>query len=450
MPKPKHILKETSTPAKGKVVRLQETAGLGGESRLRVRGVCQAINRVNENNRRYGSSIWEKHLSESSHFMNEMRAGRVLGELEHPESGQTHLRRVSHVVNNAWVETLGEDNEYEVEPGDWVIGESTILNTPDGKILQEIIDATGQAFVSSRGRGNTTPGSDGVDEVCDDYDLTTWDFVSDPSVRQAAQRPIHEVKAADARKVIDEIKDATHIQSDAEVKTLLERTTQPKQPQQETACKGKSKKGKKPVKTEKSITTKKATVERVMSHLVKENASLRTKLNEKGSTKMNEVTKTLLMKAKTLVDENKGLKKETVTLQEKYEASVTLVEEMAKAIEEIGPTKGVRNRQGDRSRRTRKPGFGKRSGRGTMRGESRTRRPLKEDRRPRRKTLKESNDGRTSRRPRRERPLRERREITRMKPVKENDPAGKLIEKKVDKKQVAPSNLIEACVQKGM
>ena len=240
------------------------------------------------------------------------------------------------------------------------------------------------------------------------------------------------MNAEDSRATLAEIKDATHIISDTEVKALLERTTQPKTP---APYKAKPKKGKK-MESKKSTTVKKSTVEQVVLQLVKETASLRKQLQEKGSTKMNKVMESLLTKAKTLVDENNGIKDENeqlkekaVTLQEKYDASVELVGEMAKAIEEMGPST-TRNKQGDR-RRTRKPGMGR--GR-RVRGESR--RPLREGRK----------------RPLRQRSLREERETPRVKPATEKDPAGNLAENKSKAEGVhkAPANLIEACQQKGM
>jgi len=185
-------LVETSAPLRARHVYIPITEEAGG-SRLRVRGPAQKIGEKNRNNRVYPESVWVRNLSESSPFMDRMKKRLTLGELEHPESGNTRLENVSHLVEKAWIQDLDrkESSQYEVAPGRYVMAESLILKTPKGQILRELFDVGVPVGISSRGRGNVE-NIDGVDVVQDDYELSTWDYVEDPSVIEAHHKPLKE------------------------------------------------------------------------------------------------------------------------------------------------------------------------------------------------------------------------------------------------------------------
>lgn len=184
------ILTESKHPIYSKVIK-ERVQMADGATRLRVKGPGSSINRKNENNRRYGKSVWEKNLSEGSELTTKMKQRSVLGEMEHPESGQTDLKRVSHIIENAYIQDLKEDNEYGVPAGEWVIIEALILNNEWGKQLQELYAVGVPVGVSSRGRGDVQE-VDGVDEVCENYICDTWDFVASPSVVEARPVPVTE------------------------------------------------------------------------------------------------------------------------------------------------------------------------------------------------------------------------------------------------------------------
>ena len=64
--------------------------------------------------------------------------------------------------------------------GDVVYGEVELLDTPCGKILQNLVEAGVTLGISSRGVGSTT--NDGDRQVVqDDFQLICWDYVSEPS-----------------------------------------------------------------------------------------------------------------------------------------------------------------------------------------------------------------------------------------------------------------------------
>lgn len=157
--------------------------------RLRARGVFQMVGVKNANNRVYPESVWNRNLSPDSPLQKRVRARLALGELEHPDTGITHLERVSHLVEKAWMEFLEEGNEYGVPAGKYVLGEYMVLDTPRGKILQELHACGVPIGISSRGRGDTHKEGD-VDIVEDNYDCDTWDCVYQPSVDYAYPTPV--------------------------------------------------------------------------------------------------------------------------------------------------------------------------------------------------------------------------------------------------------------------
>jgi len=94
------------------------------------------------------------------------------GELDHPESSIINLNNVSHLITKVWWEDKN------------VMGELTLLNTPSGKIAQEIILAGIPLGISSRGMGSVKQIGETV-EVQDDFELLCWDLVSVPSTPNA-------------------------------------------------------------------------------------------------------------------------------------------------------------------------------------------------------------------------------------------------------------------------
>lgn len=161
---------------------------------MAVEGIFGKINARNENNRFYPREEFERNLREGSRFNKMMKSRAVIGELEHPESGNTHLARGSHVITDAWIEDLNEDRIKQigyttdfVQPGTYVLGRMEILDNENGKTLASYFKAEAAIGVSSRGRGDTAVESDGSEKVFD-YDLETWDAVYRPSVVEAKPR----------------------------------------------------------------------------------------------------------------------------------------------------------------------------------------------------------------------------------------------------------------------
>lgn len=90
------------------------------------------------------------------------------GNCDHPDSSVVELKKVSHIIREAWME------------GNVCYGTVEILDTPMGKILQSLVESGVTLGISSRGVGSTK--RDGDSQVVqDDFQLICWDFVAEPS-----------------------------------------------------------------------------------------------------------------------------------------------------------------------------------------------------------------------------------------------------------------------------
>ena len=147
--------------------------------RFLVSGVLQRANAKNQNGRVYPKDILRREVTK--YLGREIAENRAYGELDHPESSVVELKNTSHIVRD--VKWRGDD----------VVGTVEILNTPAGKILQEIINAGCTVGISSRGMGSVKQISeDGTVAVENDFELICWDFVSNPSTHGAFMSPKNE------------------------------------------------------------------------------------------------------------------------------------------------------------------------------------------------------------------------------------------------------------------
>jgi hypothetical protein len=167
---------------------------LSHNKRLRVTGPGQVENLKNQNGRIYPSTLWDRVLSEDGTFRRRLRERSVLGELEHPESGNTKL----HGHNNLGLSHLVED----VQRKDGKIYVThLIFNTPAGQILREYFDVGVPVAVSSRGSGSTR--NENGDEIVEasDYVLDTFDHVYIPSVMGATTRPVESLQTNNGSRI---------------------------------------------------------------------------------------------------------------------------------------------------------------------------------------------------------------------------------------------------------
>jgi hypothetical protein len=107
-------------------------------------------------------------MREVKNYKKLVKERRALGELDHPDDSVINLRNASHMVTDIWME---ENN---------VMGKIRVLDTPSGKVLQELVKANVNVGISSRGMGSVSE-SKGQTIVEDDFQLICFDMVSEPS-----------------------------------------------------------------------------------------------------------------------------------------------------------------------------------------------------------------------------------------------------------------------------
>ena len=136
-----------------------------------IKGIFMQSDIQNQNGRVYPFSILQNEVKNyNNKFVKESRA---LGELGHPSGPTINLDRVSHIITELY------------EDGKNFIGKAKIMNTPNGKIVKNLIESGVRLGVSSRGLGSVKSNKSGVNEVQKDFVLSTVDIVSDPSAPEA-------------------------------------------------------------------------------------------------------------------------------------------------------------------------------------------------------------------------------------------------------------------------
>lgn len=147
-----------------------------GFQKIIMKGKLQEAEALNQNERFYPMWILEREVEEFKKLIEENRS---LGELDHPDNAIVNLINVSHIVREVWWE------------GKQVWGRIELLNgpdpygTPSGRILEALVRRGVTLGISSRGIGSTERNSEGYEVVQSDYQLITWDFVSNPSTHGA-------------------------------------------------------------------------------------------------------------------------------------------------------------------------------------------------------------------------------------------------------------------------
>jgi hypothetical protein len=147
---------------------LVETNEETGKKSHYIKGVFMQAEQKNKNGRVYPLDIME---NEVTRYGTEYVAkNRAMGELNHPQGPTVNLDRVSHMIKE--LNMAGND----------VQGKAKIMDTPMGKIAQNLISEGARLGVSSRGMGSLKMNdSTGINEVQKDFMLSAVDIVADPS-----------------------------------------------------------------------------------------------------------------------------------------------------------------------------------------------------------------------------------------------------------------------------
>ena len=154
------------------------------DKRMRVKGKLQEADVKNGNGRVYPLEILKKQVD--NYIQGPVASKTATGELDHPDSSVINLSNVSHLITKIWWE------------GNDVMGELVLLNTPSGKIAQEVIMAGIPLGISSRGMGSVRQIGESV-EVQDDFELLCWDLVSVPSTPNAYMQPVNKLSMQESK-----------------------------------------------------------------------------------------------------------------------------------------------------------------------------------------------------------------------------------------------------------
>jgi hypothetical protein len=153
--------------------KLNESAGAG---RYILEGVFAELDKLNRNSRIYTKEEYLKHLQ---YLRDDIRKGEpLLGELDHPEDRfEVKLKEASHRIIDIWYD----------QAKNVVMGKIELLNTPNGKLAQSIVDQGIPLHISSRAAG--TVNSDNTVSIQQIY---TYDLVCKPGFAGAVLHRVNE------------------------------------------------------------------------------------------------------------------------------------------------------------------------------------------------------------------------------------------------------------------
>lgn len=153
-----------------------------------LEGVFAELDKLNRNQRIYPKNEYLKHLA---YLRDDIKKGEpLLGELDHPDDRfEVKLKEASHRVIDLWYD----------EAQNVVMGKIELLNTPNGKLAQSIVDQGIPLHISSRAAGSVN-----ADNTVSIQQIYTYDLVCKPGFAGAVLHRVNE--SADAPKYTDDVR----------------------------------------------------------------------------------------------------------------------------------------------------------------------------------------------------------------------------------------------------
>lgn len=146
---------------------------MNGVKTMYISGPFMMAEEVNRNGRTYSRSIIEREVNK---FQKLIESREALGELNHPDTIEINPKESAIMITELKMD------------GNLAMGKAKVLHTPNGKILESLLNDGVRMGVSSRGTGNLTEGN----MVAEDYSLVTIDSVYMPSAQVAYTDPMYE------------------------------------------------------------------------------------------------------------------------------------------------------------------------------------------------------------------------------------------------------------------
>ncbi len=169
----KKPLFERLTPNQARVAVESRDRENGDGKDLYMKGIFIQGGVKNQNDRIYPIQEIGKAVETINERLQEGQT--VLGEADHPEELTVNLDRVSHIVEDMWMDG---PNGY---------GKLKIIPTPMGNIISTLLESGAKLGVSSRGSGNVNESGH-----VSDFDIVTVDIVAQPSAPEAYPKAIRE------------------------------------------------------------------------------------------------------------------------------------------------------------------------------------------------------------------------------------------------------------------
>lgn len=141
---------------------------------MHIVGIFSSAEIENNNKRKYKRDILEREIKKVDE---KIKKGSLWGELGHPPNPEINMERIS---------ILTKGLEWK---GDHVYGKAKVLDTPMGNIARTLVKE-GNIGISSRGLGTVSESG----YVNEDFNLITWDLVTDPSNNPSWVNGIYEGK----------------------------------------------------------------------------------------------------------------------------------------------------------------------------------------------------------------------------------------------------------------
>ena len=147
--------------------------GMSNNGNIFVEGILATVEVKNGNGRYYKRELWEREIDNFQQKI-QMKSTETCGELDHPDSQVINLKNASHAIRELYWK--GDEIWGKVE----IFSDSGDLGTTSGRIAGALVRNGLLIGVSSRGMGSLKQMGE-VMEVQDDFELLTWDLVSNPS-----------------------------------------------------------------------------------------------------------------------------------------------------------------------------------------------------------------------------------------------------------------------------